>query len=132
MTSLNNKLRALKELYSRYEALCDEAKKATVEADIVYDLYLSKAQEIARLMQKRNLSEITTRDGKFSLVREVSAKIIDRARAEAYDEKCQVGIFHKVISGMRLKAWAKELLQLGLEIPDFLVVNEHWNIRIDK
>ncbi|MCS7257789.1 MAG: hypothetical protein NZ601_00235 [candidate division WOR-3 bacterium] len=130
MKSLKNKLKTLKELYVRYEEHYERLKRLELEVEILYDLYLKASGEVAELMQRKQVSEVKTEDGEFKLKRVVDAKIVDRACALDYDERYGVGIFQKSICGMRLRAWAKEMLAKGVKLPDFVVVTERWTVDI--
>ncbi len=127
---LDTKLSKLKETWSRYLCSKEMLNNLKLETDILYDLYLAQSEKIADELRKRNLNEITTKDGTFKLKRLVNAKIINRTEADEYDQRYKLGLFQKSICGSRVRAWATQQLEKNLKIPDFLLVQEIWTIEI--
>ncbi|MCX8015270.1 MAG: hypothetical protein N2748_04550 [candidate division WOR-3 bacterium] len=129
---LETKLNKLRQTWSRYQSSKEMLNTLKLETDILYDLYTEQAEKLAQELRRQNLNKIKTQDGTFKLKREVKAKITDRFAAETYDQEYNLGLFHKTVCGMRLKAWAKEQLQKGLAIPKFVDVCEQWTIEIEE
>ncbi|MBS4015832.1 MAG: hypothetical protein KGZ86_05305 [Candidatus Latescibacteria bacterium] len=127
---LETKLIKLKETWSRYQSSKEVLNTLKLETGILYDLYANQAEKIANDMRKLNLNEITTDQGTFKIKRLINAKIIDRAEADQFDQKYNLGLFIKSVCGPRVKSWATQQLEKGLRVPDFVDVLEVWTIDI--
>jgi hypothetical protein len=127
---LETKLIKLKETWQRYQSSKEVLSTLRLETGILSDLYTAQAEKIAAEMRKRNLQEITTDQGTFKIKRLINAKIIDRTEADQFDQRYNLGLFIKSVCGPRVKAWATQQLEKGLQIPDFVDVLEVWTIDI--
>jgi|GEM_PF-5746486 len=127
---LDTKLSKLKQTWQRYQSAKEVLNTLKLETGILYDLYTTQAEKIASDMRKRNLNEITTDQDTFKIKRLINAKIIDRAQADQFDQRYNLGLFIKSVCGPRVKSWATTQLEKGLQIPDFVDVLETWTIDI--
>ncbi len=128
---LETRLTILKETWSRYQSSKEVLNSLKMETDILFDTYIKQSSKIAADMRKQSINEATTIDGTFRLKRLINAKIINRHEADAYDQKYNLGLFHKSICGPRVKAWTLQQLEKGLKVPNFVDVIEVWTISIE-
>ena len=128
---LDTKLSKLKETWSRYQSSKEVMSTLKMETDILFDLYSGQAEKIASEMRKRQLNEIKTDDGVFKIKRLINTKIVNRTEADEYDQKYNLGLFHKSVCGPRVKSWVNQQLEQNLKVPDFIEVLEVWSIDIN-
>ncbi|MEO0092531.1 MAG: hypothetical protein ABIK61_07465 [candidate division WOR-3 bacterium] len=94
----------------------------------------SVSKTLAARMREAGLTIVRTEHGTFTLDRRVITSIPQSQRRKAlkYDMKHNIGIFHTVVNGMRVKAWFTTLLGQGMQLPPFIAYTEEFFVKIGE
>lgn len=111
--------RAIARLNQRIKELQDQVRQLKAKEKVV-------DSRIHLDMLNNNVSSYQTLNYQFELSRDVISQIIESERETAmkYDKRYQIGLFHTVINGMRLKQWVRKTLEQNQKPPSFVKYDE--------